>query len=131
MKAVSRKKAGSPSRNGVHKPACITFAEWIKSVPPGVPREENGQVTISINLTMDAAYWTQLALGASRNGWTLEETAMRLIVEGGPGLVDWQNDGFMNRGEQEAHRKKTLDAMWQRGAKDMLAHKSAKKGGAR
>lgn len=105
MKVVSSIR--SASLNGVHKhtPKCIPskanqFAQWLKSVPSGVPKDITEPITIPINLELDSTYWLQLAQGASRNGWTLEECVMRLLVEGSPGLSEWSNEDFINADER-------------------------------
>lgn len=68
------------------------FANWLKQVPAGAPGDDKN-ITVSLEITMQASDWMALALGASRNGWRLEEAAAMLLVDGGPGLCEWMNQG--------------------------------------
>lgn len=120
MEATTGRLKPVSHSNGVHKPSpkrrqpkADQFATWLKSVPAGVPRNEEDQISLSLTLTTDATYWMQLAQGASRNGWTLEECAMRLIVEGGPGLSEWQNQGFIDANEQATQKAQLAEELCQ------------------
>lgn len=117
--------------NGVHKPtpkrrqsSADQFAKWLKIVPAGVPKDISETITIPINLELDSTYWLQLAQGASRNGWTLEECVMRLLVEGSPGLCEWTNEDFINAAERAEETQRLA-------AERLKTLKAAKKGGAR
>lgn len=99
MKTTAERSVGSESRNGVHQSEASAFSGWIKSVPPGVPKDEAAEVPVSVNIAMSPSSWFHLAQGASRNGWTLEECIKRLLVDGGPGLSEWSNQGFATEAE--------------------------------
>lgn len=94
------------------------FADWLKSVPPGAPSGADGNVTVPMDVTMSASAWMQLAQGASRNGWTLQQCVGQLLIHGSPGLAEWANNDFPSPEEHDEDTHAT-------------AMSSLRKGGAR
>lgn len=102
-KAKTVKKVSLPNA----KP--LTFEEWFKSVPPGVPRNEADGIKMSVEIHMKSWCWFNLLQGASRNGWTIGEAIEELLVEGiDGGVCEWGNCDYQTAKERKAERDEIL-----------------------
>lgn len=69
-------------------PADMSKAElWLRSVP----KIEDGDLTLTVELTMNRRWWFNLAQGAAHNDWTLEQAIVYMVVDNHDGVCEWSN----------------------------------------
>jgi hypothetical protein len=72
-------------------------AYWLENIPK-IPQ---GKLKQRVDLEMDVTLWMHLVEGCAAHGWTIERAIYHLVVDRRENLIEWANDHYRIKPEQE------------------------------
>ena len=83
-----------------NKPDAAKFAEWLRSIPPGV--EEGKDIKVAVTISLNPEEWQIYARSASHYGETIDETISDILRAES---CEYLNCGFKTKEMMSAERE--------------------------